>query len=67
MPPMNVRSIVLSPLVRPLLLAAFLALCSGLSGCTTTEATDDMTVYPTPAEKNREMQERMSDTSRSLM
>jgi hypothetical protein len=64
---MNVRSIVLPPLVRPLLVATFLALCSGLSGCTTTDSTEDTTVYPTPAEKNREMQERMSDTSRSLM
>lgn len=64
---MNVRSIFLAPLVRPFLLASFLALAFGLSGCTTTDSTEDMTVYPTPAEKNREMQERMSDTSRSLM
>lgn len=64
---MNVRLIAMAPLVRPLLLASFLALSSGLSGCTMTDTTEDMTVYPTPAEKNRELQERMGDTSLSLM
>jgi hypothetical protein len=47
-------------------LVFLLVVATGLSGCTTTDPAEDTTVYPTPAEKNRELQEFMGDTSRSL-
>jgi hypothetical protein len=65
--PMNVPLIDLPPSLRLVLLFSFLVVASGLSGCTTTDSAEDTTVYPTPAERNQEMQERMGDTSRSLM
>lgn len=58
---------------RPLqlaLLAAVLAGGSMLTSCTTTDAPTDTTdtmIYPTPAEKNHQMQEKMSQVTRTLM
>lgn len=40
----------------------------GLSSCTTTEdTTQDTRIYPTPAEKNQQMQEHMSQMTRSFL
>lgn len=64
---MNVPLIVIPHVLRLLLLVSLLAVASAMVGCTTTDESEDMTVYPTPAEKNREMQEGVRDPSRSLM
>lgn len=37
-----------------------------LSGCETTDHTKDLKVYPTPAEKNRQAQERLGDVATEL-
>ncbi len=54
-------------LLRLVLLATIAVSSAGLSGCTTNDVSEDTTVYPTPAEKNRQMQERMSEVTRSFM
>ncbi len=54
-------------ILRLLLTAAILAGGLGLSGCATTDPSTDTMVYPTPAEKNQQMQERMSQVTRSFL
>ena len=52
------------------LLATVLAGGAFLTSCTTTDAPTDTTdtmIYPTPAEKNHQMQEKMSQMTRTLM
>jgi len=49
------------------ILLATAALASGLfAGCETVDSNNDMTVYPTAAEKNLRMQEQMSQMTRAL-
>ena len=52
---------------RLLLLLATIIVGSGVSGCTTTDPSTDTTIYPTPAEKNQQMQEQMSQVTRSFL
>lgn len=51
--------------VRFLLLASVLIGAAGLTSCETTDPSTDTIVYPTAAEKNRQMQEGMSDLMRN--
>jgi len=52
--------------LRLLLLASVLIGATGLTSCTTTDPSTDTIVYPTAAEKNRQMQESMSQMTRTL-
>ncbi len=59
----------LRPALR-LLALSLLGACAavGLSSCTTMDdPAEDTTVYPTPAEKNQQMQEHMSQMTRSFL
>ena len=40
---------------------------AGLSSCTSTDPSTDTMVYPTPAEKNQQMQENLSQMTRSFL
>jgi len=55
--------------LRALLLCTGLSAAVGSTSCTTadTSISPDSTVYPTAAEKNRELQEQMSSFTRTLM
>lgn len=55
--------------LRALLLCTGLFAAAGSTSCTTadTETSPDTTVYPTAAEKNRELQEQMGAFTRTLM
>lgn len=46
------------------LLLVFLAFLLG--GCETTDPSSDLRVYPTPAEKNQQLHERMGDSAMEL-
>ena len=48
-----------------LLLSSVLIGATGLTSCTTTDPSTDTIVYPTAAEKNRQMQEGMTDLMRN--
>ncbi len=63
MPSMKTILLSLSPTLRLVLLCAFAA--AALVGCATND-TNDTYVYPTPAEKNRDMQERLGQMTRSF-
>jgi hypothetical protein len=52
--------------LRLLVLASILTGATGLSSCTTTDPSTDTIVYPTAAEKNQQMQESMSESTRTL-
>jgi uncharacterized lipoprotein YajG len=54
-----------SVLRASLVLSAFALFLLG--GCQTADPTTDLRVYPTPAEKNQQMQERMGEITRSLL
>lgn len=53
--------------IRLLLLASLAAGCFAITACTTMDPSNDTLVYPTAAEKNQQMQERMSDLTRSFL
>jgi hypothetical protein len=53
--------------LRLLLLASVLIGAAGLTSCTTTDPSTDTVVYPTAAEKNRQMQEQMNQVTRSFL
>jgi hypothetical protein len=50
--------------LRLLLLASVLVGAAGLTSCETTDPSTDTIVYPTAAEKNRQLQEGMTDLMR---
>lgn len=55
---------------RPVRLALATLLLAGpllLASCTTTDVSEDSTIYPTPAEKNHQLQEQMSQMTRSYL
>lgn len=52
--------------VRFLLLASVLIGAAGLTSCETTDPSTDTIVYPTAAEKNRQMQESMTQMTRTF-
>jgi carboxypeptidase C (cathepsin A) len=52
--------------LRLLLLVSVLIGATGLTSCTTTDPSTDTIVYPTAAEKNQQMQESMSESTRTL-
>jgi len=56
-----------TPVRLLLLLAPLLGAGLALPGCATADVSEDTTIYPTPAEKNQQMQERMSQVTRSLL
>lgn len=53
--------------LRLLVLASVLIGATGLTSCTTTDPSTDTIVYPTAAEKNRQMQESMNQVTRSFL
>lgn len=53
--------------LRLLLLATVVIGATGLTSCTTTDPSTDTIVYPTAAEKNRQMQESMNQVTRSFL
>ena len=50
--------------LRLLLFASLVAGAAGLTSCETTDPSTDTIVYPTAAEKNRQLQEGMTDLMR---
>lgn len=53
--------------LRLLLLASVVLGAAGLTSCETTDPSTDTIVYPTAAEKNRQMQESMNQVTRSFL
>ncbi|MCB1207582.1 MAG: hypothetical protein KDN18_25245 [Verrucomicrobiae bacterium] len=53
--------------VRLALAALMLAAPLAITSCTTTDVSEDSTIYPTPAEKNHQLQEQMSQMTRSYL